>query len=434
MDRRLFLQNAGLAFGVSALTNSCSTPETTAATPETWEGVRAQFPLSPGKIHMSQMLLATHPKHIAAEIERHRKALDADPDEYWEKNMATAENVVAEAAAKYMSCLPGEVALTDSTTMGLSTVYNGLTHYFANAEILSSTHDHYSTEKSLEFAAGRVNATIKRVALYTDPAKADAAEIADMVDKNITPKTKVLALTWVHSSTGVKLPISGISEVVKKHNASRKEDDQVIFVVDGVHGFGIDNIDIGKMGCDFFIAGTHKWLFGPRGTGIIYGKKKFWKTIRPTIPAFSMVAYGSWLGVVPANQEATFSDSLTPGGFHSFEHRWSLNVAFEWMMTLGKDKVEKRTHELSVRLKNGLKSIPHVKVHTPLSNDLSAGINCFDVDGMKPEDVMKKLVDEHHILASTAPYKVTCVRLTPSIVNSEEEVDKCIKAIEGIKA
>jgi len=84
--------------------------------------------------------------------------------------------------------------------MGLATVYNGLTHYFANAEILTSTHDHYSTEKSLEFAAARASAVIKRISLYDDPAEADADRIADVIDKNITAKTKILALTWVHSS------------------------------------------------------------------------------------------------------------------------------------------------------------------------------------------------------------------------------------------
>ena len=88
--------------------------------------------------------------------------------------------------------------------------------------------------------------------------------IVDMISKNITDKTRVIALTWVHSSTGVKIPVSKISWMIAKQNESRGK--KIIFCVDGVHGFGIENISMNELGCDFFAPGTHKWLFGPRGT------------------------------------------------------------------------------------------------------------------------------------------------------------------------
>lgn len=418
-------------FGASVLNESYATPEASAAAPEGWDSIRAQFSLAKDKIHMAQMFLASHPKPVADEIERHRKMFDKAPVNYFEDNFRTIDNKIAESAAKYMICSPGEVGLTDSTTQGLSTIYNGLTEYCTDGEILTSTHDHYATEKSLEFAAARAKATIKRISLYEDPAKADAAEMVDMISKNITDKTRVIAMTWVHSVTGVKIPVSKISQMVAKHNESR--DKKIIFCVDGVHGFGIENISMEELGCDFFAAGTHKWLFGPRGTGIMYGKKASWPALRPTTPAFTAAAYGSWLGLVPADYELTFTDLYSPGGFHSFENRWALSAAFEWMMKIGKENVAKRTVELSTRLKNGLKSISHIKLLTPMDPSISAGINCFDVAGANPDDVVKKLYEQHGIIASAAPYKRSCVRLTPSIVNNEEEVDRCLKALEGVK-
>lgn len=417
--------------GASVLTGTCTTPESSAASFENWDAIRAQFPLAKDKIHMAQMFLASHPKPVADEIERHRKLFDSAPVNYFEDNFRTIDNKIAESAAKYMVCSPGEVGLTDSTTQGLSTIYNGLTEYCAGGEILTSTHDHYATEKCLEFAAARAMATIKRISLYDDPSKADGSAIVDVIAKNITDKTRVIALTWVHSSTGVKIPVSKISQMIAEQNESR--DKKIIFCIDGVHGFGIENISMEELGCDFFAAGTHKWLFGPRGTGIVYGKKSSWTNLRPTAPAFTAVAYGSWLGLVPPDYELTFTDLYSPGGFHSFEHRWALNAAFDWMMMIGKEKVTRRTVDLSSRLKNGLKSIGHVKLLTPMDPSLSAGINCFDVDGMNPDDVVKKLYEKHGIIASAAPYKRVSVRLTPSIVNNEEEVDKCVRALEEVK-
>jgi selenocysteine lyase/cysteine desulfurase len=430
MDRRSFLQNTGLMIGGSVLAQSCSAPAS-ATTLGSWDDIRAQFPLAKDKIHMAQMFLASHPKPVADEIERHRKMFDAAPVNYFEDNFKTIDNKIAESAAKYMGCTPQEVGLTDSTTQGLATIYNGLTEYCDGGEILTSTHDHYATEKCLEFAAARAKAVIKRIDLYEDPSKANAADIVDRISKNISEKTRVIALTWVHSSTGVKIPVAMISEMVAKHNESR--DAKIIFCVDGVHGFGVDASSIEQLGCDFFAAGTHKWLFGPRGTGIMYGKKKSWHVLRPTTPAFTYAGYGHWLGLTPPNYELTFMDLYSPGGFHNFESRWALNTAFDWMMTIGKPRIARRTEELSTRLKAGLTSISHIRLLTPTDPSLSAGINCFDVDGLQPDDVVKKLLEQHHIIASAAPYKRTCVRLTPSIVNNEEEVDRCLSALQAIK-
>src|SRR5690606_10430165 len=108
-------------------------------------------------------------------------------------------------------------------------------------------------------------------------------------------KTKVVVVTWVHSSTGVKLPVRAIADMLGELNQRRDEADQIIFCVDGVHGFGIENVDVSTLGCDFFIAGTHKWIFGPRGTGVIWGSQRGWDHCHAVIPSFSR-SYDVWLG------------------------------------------------------------------------------------------------------------------------------------------
>src|SRR5260221_329800 len=152
----------------------------------------------------------------------------------------------------------------------------------------------------------------------------------------------------------------------------------------------------------------------------------------PTIPAFSPASYFMWMGTVPKGK-INFSDLHTPGGFHSFEYRWALKEAFEFQLQIGKAKIAERTHQLGTLLKNGIKEIKHIKLHTPLSPALSAGINCFEVAGMTSEEVIKKLFAKK-IIGSAAPYAVSYARLTPSIINNEEEVKTCITALENIKS
>jgi selenocysteine lyase/cysteine desulfurase len=434
MDRRKFLFNSGLAIGASAMLPGCKpeskkdAPTEAAASFENWADIRKQFLLSPDKIHMTLMLLASHPKAVRDAIALHRQKMDENPTEYWESGYPIMEPQIRQAAAEYMGADSTEIALTDSTTMGLGTLYTGL-KLKPDDEILSTFHDHYATEKSLEFACAKNGATIKRVALYDDPAQASVDQMVSALKNGVTPKTKIIAITFVHSCTGVKTPVKQIAEMVRELNQQRKN--RIYLCVDGVHGFGIENITMTDLGCDFFVAGTHKWIFGPRGTGVFFARKDVWDMIIPTIPSFEDTTYYDWMGVKPMDS-FSFSDLCSPGGFHSFEHRWALPEAFKFQLTIGKAKVQERSHQLSTLVKDGLSTIKHVHLITPRSEEISAGINCFEVDGMKPDDVVKKLLTKN-IIASASPYKTSYVRFTPTILNSEDEVKKCLQEIERIK-
>jgi selenocysteine lyase/cysteine desulfurase len=428
MNRRKFLLNSGLALGASSVLPLPSYASTDPVPDDGWLGIRAQFPLHADYIHMAQMLFAAHPKPVRDAIEMYHREFDQHPVLFWEDNWIPAIEKVKGSAAGYLQAVPEEIALTDSTTMGLGILYSGL-KLNSEDEILTTTHDHYSSEKALEFAAQKNGASIKRISLYDDPAKASVDEIVERLGQAIGQSTRIVAVTWVHSCTGVKLPIRAMADVIKSKNADRDSSDRIYFCVDGVHGFGVENITMESLGCDFFAAGTHKWLFGPRGTGILWGKRDAWQMMTPTIPAFREAPYGMWMGLEPEG-EVSFSDLHSPGGFHAYEHRWALNEAFDFHMKIGKDKIESRTHELNQMLKDGLADMPHINLLTPSSMELSSGINCFEVDGMQPAEVVSKLHDRH-IIASTSPYRKSYARLTPCIINTEEEVSKSLEALSS---
>src|SRR2546422_934516 len=172
------------------------------------------------------------------------------------------------AAAQHQGVQPTDIALTDSTTMGLGLLYGGL-KLRQGQEILTTRHDHYSTEISLRQRAERTGATVRSIPLYERIEAVTEDEIVQSILKALTPRTRVVAVTWVHSSTGLKLPIRKIADALAPVNARRDPADRALLCVDGVHGLGIEDVTLPELGCDFFVAGTHKWLFGPRGTGFV---------------------------------------------------------------------------------------------------------------------------------------------------------------------
>jgi isopenicillin-N epimerase len=438
VTRRSFLAAAG-TLTAAALAPSRLLAAVAKHTPPTpalskWADVKALFPLARDKANFAGFYIASHPKPVNDAIQAFRRAIDENPflvveHRMFESETANALLEVRRAAAKYMGANADDIALTPNTTTGLALVYHGLP-LAAGDEILVTEHDHYSHHEAVRTAAARAGATWRRVPLYEDASEVTTDDVVARIEHAIQPETRVLGVTWVHSSTGVRLPIRAIAYLVAQVNATRDATRPLLFVVDGVHGFGCIDETVADMGCDFLSAGTHKWIFAPRGTGVLWGRSDRWPLIRPTIPSFaSLPLFESWMkGETPGPTTAAM---VTPGGFLAYEHQWAMTAAFQMHEKMGRSRVATRIRTLNDQLKQGLAAMKHVHVHTPAAADVSAGIVAFEVSGLKPEQVVGKLL-EKNIVASTSPYRVTYARLSAGLINDEAEVESALRAVRGL--
>jgi selenocysteine lyase/cysteine desulfurase len=403
--KSLLARGAGLALGAAVASEAGAQAPEAPFDPRSWDSVRAQFALAPGLHHLAGFVLAPHPRPVREAIERHRRGLDADPFGYLHEHQTELEEAVRAEAARYLGARADEIALTDSTTMGLGLLYGGL-RLPAGSEIVTTEHDFFATYEALRLRAARDGARIRRVRLYRSAARASVDEIVSSLERALTRRTRLVAVTWVHSSTGVKLPIPAIAEALRG---------RALLAVDGVHGLGVEAGGVRGLGCDFLVAGTHKWLAGPRGTGLIWARDG--NGARATIPSF--------------DGGADFAARMTPGGYHSFEHRWALREAFGFHRQIGKARIAGRIHSLARRLKDALVAAPGVTLVTPLNTQLSAGIVCVDVRGRPADEVVERLFAEHRIVASVTPYATRYVRLGPGLYSSEADVDAAVAALRG---
>jgi len=446
LNRRDFVATVGLslvggaASRVAAAREAASAPAVNGTSD--WPAVKAQFDrLSPEWMHFSQFYIVSHPRPVREAIERFRLALDDDPFETVEHGMGFDGffgNVVKEdpypvrvqkAAAAYVGCQPNEIALTDSTTQGLALIYNGLT-LKPGDEILTTTHDHYVHHESIRFAAEKSGASWRRVPLYQDPATTSAAEMVANLKGAIHPYTRVIGLTWVHSGSGVKIPVRELTRAVAEVNANRGKDEQILVALDAVHGFGNQAERVAELGVDFAAAGTHKWIFAPRGTGILYVPERNLARLRPTIPTFYDVEpFAAWEDQRPPKPVS--AAWLAPGGFKAYEHQWAATEAFDFHQRIGRERIAERIANLNTQCKEGLAAIKGVKVLTPKDPALSAGIIAFEVEGQAAGDTVKRL-HAKKVIASTSPYKIAKARLAPSLVNDEREVEAAVRAVREI--
>ena len=436
VSRRAFLATQGAALGALFVPGSL-VQALEAATPKApklddWGQVREQFRLSPNWLHFAGFYISSHPTPVSDAIEAYRKAIDDNPflvveQGLFEGDEKNLQSRVREAAAAYIGGKPDEVAVTQSTTTGLALIYNGF-QLKPGEEFLATDHDHIAHHTAIQLAAQRSGAGFRKISLFDEAATASADGIVQRAMAGIRPETRVLGITWVHSQSGIRLPIRRIADALARVNASRDAASRVALVVDGVHGFGCVDESVAEMGADYFSAGTHKWIFGPRGTGIAWARPEAWARLRPSVPSFSdRAGFEAWIADRPVSTPNN-ARRMTPGGFQAFDHQWAMVAAFKMHETMGRARVAARVAELNGRIKDGLAKIPKVKVHTPRDPALSAGIVCFEVDGQTPKAVVASLLAKR-VVASTSPYKNTYARLSAGVFNTPAEVDQAVAAL-----
>src|SRR5205823_4496782 len=115
------------------------------------------------------------------------------------------------------------------------------------------------------------------------PAHPGTAAYVDIFAKAFTPKTKVLAVTYVSSNSGDLLPVAELCKLAR--------DRGVLSLVDGAQAYGVLDVNLSEIQPDFFTGSTHKWLCGPKEKGVLFVSKAVQDRLAPSI-------YGVYGGAV----------------------------------------------------------------------------------------------------------------------------------------
>jgi isopenicillin-N epimerase len=382
-------------------------PLTTVAGPD-WGAVRDLFPLRRDWTHLASFLLVSHPKPVAESIDYYRRKLDTD--NWWIEGAVLTDQEgrpwpkVKQALAEYIGGLPEEICLTSNTTTALAMAYHGL-KIRADQEILTTDHDHYSHHGSQRFAAERSGASLRFVRMYDAPSTANADDMVSRIAREIRPNTRAVGITWVHSGTGVKTPVAD---------------------------FANTDVDVAKLGADFFCTGTHKWLFAPRGTGFLWGRKDVWQHMRPVVPHFDPDGLETWPAVMARQPLPPMKAAhASPGGFMAYEHILAIPSAVKLHRDIGRPAIAARIAELNQHFRDEASKIPNVTLHTPRNPAIAGGIAAYEVKGMTAAQVVEKLA-ARRIRTSDSPYQPSYPRVCAGVMNTPQDVDAVLREIRAI--
>ena len=324
---------------------------------------------------------------------------------------ATAD--AQEQAALLLNAGPDEVVLTHGTTEGCHTVLHGL-KWSPGDQIVTCSLEHNALANATAVIEERHGVEVVRV---ETPPNASKQQLLDLFGAAITPKTKVVAISHVQYTCGLRLPVPEITAMA--HGAG------ALVLIDGAQTGGTADVDVHSLGIDFYAISGQKWLLGPNATGALYVHRQHFRTIDPLFQTHAIADKRA--------QRAETDVLANPlGRFRLTSHNPPMLGGFAEAIKLaravGLPQIEQRSLEIAGRLRAGLRSLEGCSLTGPSDPGSQSSLVSVAVDGWEPAQLVEDLWTKHHI-SVRAVNNPPAVRFSCAAWNTEEEVDRVLEAM-----
>lgn len=315
-----------------------------------------------------------------------------------------------------------EIVFTRGTTVSINTVaYSyGEANIGEGDEIVITPMEHHSNLIPWQQLAKRKGATLKYI-----PLQADGTITLEDVEKNVTDKTKIVAIAQVSNVLGTINPVKEMAEIAHRHGA--------VIVVDGAQSAPHMKVDVRDLDCDFFAFSGHK-MAGPTGIGVLYGKKALLEDMEPVEFGGEMIdfveLYDSTWKELPWKFE---------GGTPIIAGAIGLGAAIDFLTAIGMDEIEAHEHELAQYALERLSAVDGLDIYGPKER---AGLVTFNMKGVHPHDVATVLDAEgiavragHHCcqpLMKELEVSATA-RASFYLYNTKADIDSLVEGLKTTK-
>lgn len=421
-SRRTFLKNIGLGvgslglFGLSSKSARAAleekiksvkglSPYQVARDESFWFYVQQAFNIDRNIVNLNNGGVHPAPKIVMDAVHRYLDFSNGAPPFNMWRLLGPRKELIRKKLADTFGCSPEEMAITRNVTESMQIALLGL-DLDPGDEVLTTTHDYPSMKKALFQRQEREGVIVKTFDFPYPPPSLKV--LADLFEKNITSKTKLILVCHITNLTGQIFPIRDICQMARKRG--------IEVVVDGAHSFGHFEHKQKDLDCDIYGANLHKWMMGPVGTGFLYVKKEKIRKIWPLFPeSYEMrddIRKFENIGTHPEYLELAIGEAL------AFHHG------------IGGKRKEERLRYLRDYWAKKLEKLPGVKFLTSYDPQQSCGIGTFTVENIDMTKLAQILFDKHkiYIISVQIPVDVMGIRVTPSIYTTLRELDLFIDA------
>ncbi|MDR0793267.1 MAG: cysteine desulfurase [Chitinophagaceae bacterium] len=399
-------------------------------TSEEIKSIRAGFPLLAQKVHGHPLVYLDN----AATTQKPLQVIEAIDNYYREYNsnvhrgvhtlsqLATdAFELTRKKVAAYIDAKhEHEVIYTKGTTEGINLVAHCFSKKFLHAgdEILISAMEHHSNIVPWQMACEEKGAALKVI-----PFDEKGELQVDAFEKLLTPKVKLVAITYISNSLGTVNPVRKIIEEAHKLN--------IPVLLDAAQAVQHIPLSVRELDVDFLVFSSHK-MYAPTGVGILYGKEEWLNRLPPYQGGGEMIKTVTFekteYNVLPFKFEAGTPNIADIIGF---------GAAIDYINGIGIGRIQKAEEALLPYAIEALSAVPHIRFIGEAKH--RSGVVSFLLGNAHPFDV-GELLDKQGIAVRTGHHCAQpvmdifgipgTVRASFAFYNTKEEIDILVKGLE----
>ncbi len=373
-----------------------------------WTMLRKQFPLREGLVYMNAANVCPASLPVLDRHQHFLRDFEADPSFQNRAKFGPIREKVRARAAQFFGVTADEIAFTRNTSEASNTIVHGL-NLKAGDEVVLVEDNHPSNLDSWQNHAKRLGLVLKIVPATQLIDSSDT--LADKIEGAFGPKTKVLAVTHITSSSGLVYPVARLCRVARERG--------IWSHVDGAQSGGMLPVDLRQIGCDSYATSSHKWLMGPLEAGVLFVVSSQQKNVWPSIVS---VGYSE-----DGKGGARFLEAY---GQRDDARLAALDATFDFLIMVGMPAVELRIRQLTTRLMDQLAKNPNAQLRTNRKEGLYCGVVKVDLPAVPNLQVLDaKLYKEQGMAFSVTPAgPLRGIRVSPHIYNSLEQMDQVAEA------
>ncbi|WP_233104215.1 aminotransferase class V-fold PLP-dependent enzyme [Haliangium ochraceum] len=335
------------------------------------------------------------------------------------ERVTTAFEATREKVASFISAKVNEITFTFSCTDSINLVSSFLALQ-ADDEIIVSVLEHHSN-----YLPWRSKARVSSI-----PLDSDGIIDLERLKQSLTPKTRLVAMSWVSNVTGNVQPIAEVVRIAHEHGC--------YVLVDAAQAAGHFPIDVTALGCDFLAFSAHKML-GPSGVGVLYLKEALHEGLPP-------VRYGGGMVNKVLHDDVIFHNGPTryEAGTPNIEGILAFGAAIDYLVQHGMGAIHEHLHQLEQYAWEQLSELDgivfpfarapeHVPIFTfrPRQNTLDLRY-------------LARLLSDSYDIAVTSGYQCCqpfydatgvagALRASLYLYNTTEEIDRLVKALQELR-
>ena len=316
-------------------------------------------------------------------------------------------------AADALGASVEEIAFTRGATEAMQSLIGGYNRLRPNDAVLYADLDYPGMQYAMKWLADRRQVRVRRIDIPEPPTPTNVVDsYVGALDSH--PDVRLLLLSHISFKTGLVLPVATIVAEARRRD--------VDVIVDAAHAWGQMDFDLKSLGADFVGFNLHKWIGAPVGAGLLYIKKE------------RLASVDRMMGDEDSPPDSV--QSRVHSGTAHFATFLTVPAALDFHFAIGPGYKAARLKYLRNLWVNKARALNSVDILAP--DEMSAAITSFRIRGRtgtaETEQLVTRLRDVHGILTvrRSGIARGDCIRVTPALYNTSEDVNEFAEALERI--